>query len=195
MTLIKLEELQEYCKYKSIALVGNSSNILRKNKGKEIDAHDIIIRMNHSVNVIDKHYKDIGKRTDIYDCEVSPLHLILKLTGMSNAKYITRLIRWGDTSTKANETIVINSVNKIYLGNPKVHQRLRKSHFNNKVKPSTGAALFNFLIEFTDFKSINLYGFDFFTSSLRNRNNMNEFNSYCYKDHSSQYEQAYFKNS
>lgn len=193
MTLVKLEELQNYCKGKSIALVGNSSNILRKNRGQEIDAHDIVIRMNHSVTVIDKHHKDIGKRTDIYDCEVGPTHLVLNLTKNANAKYVTRLIRWGDPKTDAKEKLIMKANSNLYLGDPSEHRKLKQSFFADKVKPSTGAALFNFLLQFIEFKSIDLYGFDFFTGAANSRNKMNEFQSYNYKDHSAQFESAFFK--
>jgi len=193
MAQVNLKEIQEYCKGKSIALVGNSSNILRKRRGQEIDEHDIVIRMNHSVNVISQHYKDIGKRTDIYDCEVSPTHLVKTLIEKSNSKYVTRLIRWGDPKTNIKEKLIVNFADKIFLGDPETHKNLKQNHFTYNVKPSTGAAIFNFLLQFTEFKSIDLYGFDFFTSGSELRNSMNEFQSYNYKDHSSQYESEYFK--
>lgn len=193
MALVELKEIQDFCKDKRIALVGNSSSILGKRLGKQIDEHDIIIRMNHAVRFIDKYSLDTGKKTDIYDCEVSVINHVLSLCKEANAKFNMRLIRWGDPNTTANENILVHSVKKMYLGDHAVHRKLKQEHFSEDFKPSTGAAVLNFLINHIEFKNINLYGFDFFKTALRNRSNMNEFCSYLYKDHSVNLEMEFFK--
>lgn len=49
---------------KSIAIVGNAPNVLGKNKGKEIDSHDLVIRIN---NYHLKGYEaDTGTKTDVW---------------------------------------------------------------------------------------------------------------------------------
>ncbi len=194
MALVELKELQDFCSNKTIAIVGNSSVLLRASHGKEIDSHDVVIRMNHAVRYLDKYSVDTGKKTDIYDCEVSIIPHVIEFCKLSRAKYCTRLIRWNLTEPNPNEQLLINNVQKIYLGEPRVHSQLKNTYFAEKIKPSTGAAVFNFLINFIDYKSINMYGFDFFKSAANIRNRMNEFNSYLYKDHSSELEHAYFKN-
>lgn len=56
---------EKYVKDKTIAIVGNSPEIIGKNQGEEIDSRDIVIRMNSFV-LKDEYIKDTGKRTDIF---------------------------------------------------------------------------------------------------------------------------------
>lgn len=52
-----------FCKAKSIAIVGNSGRELGKGRGKEIDAHDIVIRFNNFPSGFEKDY---GGKTNIW---------------------------------------------------------------------------------------------------------------------------------
>ena len=45
-----------------IAVVGSSGNLLFRNHGADIDAHDIVIRINDAIT--DGHTNDVGRRTD-----------------------------------------------------------------------------------------------------------------------------------
>lgn len=57
---------------KSVAIVGNAPNVLGQNKGKEIDDHDIVIRIN---NFQLKQYKaDVGTKTDIWFKDMGTLY-------------------------------------------------------------------------------------------------------------------------
>lgn len=60
---------EKFIKNKSIAIVGNGPYELGKNKGKEIDNHDIVIRMNNYQTL--GFEKDYGTKTDIYARGVS----------------------------------------------------------------------------------------------------------------------------
>lgn len=194
MALIELKEIQEFCKNKTIALVGNSSTILRRNLGEEIDRHDIVIRMNYAISHLNKYQLDTGKKTDIYDCEIGVPQIAAKLLSETDAQYCVRLIRWGDPITKIKEQqLIIDSVKKIYLGDPVFHKNFKQTYFTDNIKPSTGATMLNFLINFIEYKSINMYGFDFFKNAANTRNRKNEFNSYLYKDHSPVMEMNFFK--
>ncbi len=65
----KLEEnknrnlFENYIKGKSVAIVGNSGGELGKNKGSEIDSHDVVIRFN---NYPDNFVDDYGQKTNIW---------------------------------------------------------------------------------------------------------------------------------
>ena len=50
---------------KTIAIVGSAGYLKDKGLGREIDAHDKVLRVNLNFQLIDKYKKDIGKRTDI----------------------------------------------------------------------------------------------------------------------------------
>ena len=57
-----LDSLYNKLKFKSIALVGNSPCEINSNVGKEIDEHDIVIRMNKFI----KNINDYGEKCNIY---------------------------------------------------------------------------------------------------------------------------------
>ena len=47
-----MNSLEKFCENKRIAIVGNSSKILSHNYGDIIDAHDIVVRINHAPKYI-----------------------------------------------------------------------------------------------------------------------------------------------
>ena len=56
------EKLQALVDGKSVAVVGNASSLFGKNQGAEIDAHDVVIRLNRGF-IVDRTQQ--GSRTDI----------------------------------------------------------------------------------------------------------------------------------
>ena len=161
MPLISLNELQNFCKDKSIALVGNSSSILQKGYGKEIDSHDIVVRMNHGVHKMNKFFNDVGKVTTIYVCEINSLQYILQRIQEANAHYVLKLIRWNNSNqlTKQESLIEINS--KLYLGCSNQHREFKQIYFAENVKPSTGATVLNFFVNFIEFNYMLMQSYDF----------------------------------
>lgn len=61
--------LKNLLENKRIALVGNGPCELGKNKGEEIDNHDIVIRFNNFK--IEGYEQDYGKKTDIWSCNLN----------------------------------------------------------------------------------------------------------------------------
>ncbi len=54
---------------KSVAVVGPASYLEGSGLGKEIDSHDLVIRINRGCELINKYSIDIGEKTDIlYSC-------------------------------------------------------------------------------------------------------------------------------
>ena len=62
---VSLGDLQSYCKGKSIILVGNSKEIIKKELGAKIDSYDIVVRMNHG-HPIHKYAKNMGRKYNIW---------------------------------------------------------------------------------------------------------------------------------
>ena len=56
---------EKWLKNKKIAVVGNSSHIIGKKLGKEIDSHQVVMRMN-TFNITNNLIVDLGKKTDVY---------------------------------------------------------------------------------------------------------------------------------
>ncbi|MFS8184316.1 glycosyltransferase family 29 protein [Pseudovibrio denitrificans] len=57
-------QLKKYISGKSVAVIGNSNNLMSYSYGREIDEHDIVIRMNRGILIPDTHC--FGARTDIW---------------------------------------------------------------------------------------------------------------------------------
>lgn len=58
--------LNKFLKNKTIAIVGNSPNLIDKNKGKDIDAADVVVRFN---NFRTQNFeKDYGSKTNLWVC-------------------------------------------------------------------------------------------------------------------------------
>lgn len=54
---------------KSVAIVGPAAYMEGSGLGPEIDSHDIVVRINRSIETIDEFEKDVGRRCDIlYSC-------------------------------------------------------------------------------------------------------------------------------
>lgn len=62
---ISIKELKEYCRYKSIILVGNGKEVTDCSNGDLIDSYDLVVRMNHGY-VRQGYEKNMGIKTDIW---------------------------------------------------------------------------------------------------------------------------------
>ena len=58
--------LEKYLRNKKIAIIGNSPNLLGKNKGPDIDKADVVVRFNNYS--IQNFEKDYGRKTNIWVC-------------------------------------------------------------------------------------------------------------------------------
>lgn len=174
---LKFEEDQKHhyleeklTKAKNIAIVGSAPNQLNKNTGKEIDSHDIVIRINNLHNGFEKDY---GIKTDIWSIAISALwqknfhkynstdENILRIV---NGNYWQRVFHIHDY----NPNIIKNSLTTFTPQN-------LKEQFANIVQPNfhiptTGyiTILWTYLI-LGSLKNVNFYGFSF----LNENDNLN----------------------
>jgi hypothetical protein len=175
---MKLEEIQNYCKGKRIIVIGNSSSIFGSKKGKFIDSHDIIVRMNYALPIKEKWTSDIGSRTDIYSVGISSSKIVKNiLTCTNNLKTVLRLTPYSD---KINSPITYHYSKSEYT---KIKERF------GKFKPSTGCTTISFFKDHIDYKLLNILGFDFFQTSHSSKKN--EFKSFQYRDHNGFYEREF----
>jgi len=177
MQSINISNIRQYCKNKSIIIVGNSSNILNSNNGAFIDSHDIIVRMNYAYPVNPEYYNAIGKKTNIYIANMSRSTIVERQINKNNLNFILRLTPWGEP---------VNS-NILYQINIENYNKLKIKF--GEYKPSTGALTINFFKENIDYKLVNIIGFDFFLHADKFKKN--EFKSYYYKDHNHSLEKKY----
>jgi hypothetical protein len=60
---------KDFIKNKKVAIVGPAKYLMESSYGKEIDSHDVVVRINRSIETCDKFEKDVGKKSDIiYNC-------------------------------------------------------------------------------------------------------------------------------
>lgn len=133
--------LKNLVRHKSVAIVGNSSKILEKTQGAEIDKHDVVIRFNKGFP--SRNPQALGKRTDI---------LFLACT-ISN----TELQEFGDAYTVRRSSLCQN------ICNFNLSSLDRRQLKQGGAQASTGFIAINLALS-AGAKNIDLYGFDFFKS-------------------------------
>ena len=142
-----LTEIRKYLKDKHICLLGNATSIL-DNK-KNIESFDVVCRMNKGVSKGREAF--IGKRTDILFLST---HVSKTIFNMFNPKFAVWMTQSEKrTSKEIKKTAIQNPIEDWY--------ELKKLLLKN---PSTGCLAIKFLIKYINFKSMVIYGFDFFAS-------------------------------
>jgi len=144
-----LTEIKNYLKDKQICLLGNARSIL--NSPKDIDKYEIIGRMNHGIPIGKEHY--IGNRTDI-------LFSSTRLSNNEILKFHSRYLVWMVKDLKR----LPEHLKSCTIQNPPEDWQEMKDKYPEKKLPSTGCLVINFLLKHIEFKSLTIYGFDFFKS-------------------------------
>lgn len=167
---------------KSIAIVGNSPNELGKKKGKEIDAHDLVIRLNKFQT--EGFEQDYGSKVDIWSKVFSCLYL-------PPSAY---------PQTKPLNVILYNYWNmnfQIHLFNPKsiadyplcfstveTYKKINSVVTPAIPLPTTGYYTILWVYSLLkNFDHVDLYGFSILDGNLNNYShyyNKNEVNNNCY---------------
>lgn len=136
-----LDNVKFFLRGKSVAIVGNSVNILKQNYGAEIDGHDKIIRFNKGWP--DRNPAALGSRTN---------YLFLACT-LSNAE----LQHFGKCPTIKRSPLCQNTC--VYSLEAQDRRQLKQG----SSQPSTGFIAINLALA-ANAKKISLFGFDFFKS-------------------------------
>lgn len=143
-----LTELQSYLKNKNICLLGNAKSIL--NNKKDIESYDIVCRMNRGISQGKEEY--IGKRTDVLFISTTFREDLKASFNATNVVWMTECQKLATDWIKENA----------YQNPPKEWRDLKV--ITGKNLPSTGLITINFLLKHIAFKSLTIYGFDFFKS-------------------------------
>lgn len=133
----EIKQVKNFIKGKKVAIVGNAKSIFDKKNGKEIDAHDLVIRFNRGFVTVPEAQ---GKRTDV-------LLLACELTLDEKASYKAFYSVNRSKNTKCGDLTINNTM----------RQRLKNIVSS---QPSTGFMAIDLCRE-SGAKSIDLYGFDF----------------------------------
>lgn len=152
-----------YIRGKSIAIVGNGPQELNRKKGKEIDAHDVVIRFNYYKQ--QGFEEDYGTKTDIWvkNHEIQATKIsndvdfvVLKLDYWHSAVNLDRL--------KLNLKNV-NNVDCIQMQHKKISRLYMEDILHD---PTLGFYVITSIFkEFGNFNNIDFYGFSFLEEGFR----------------------------
>ena len=186
-----LKKFQEYCKDKTIAIVGNSSCIFNKSYGAKIDKHDIVIRFNW---IIEKDLKRFathtGQKFNVYVYAIKSPGRFQSLISRNNIKNKDFIIRTRhDDSHYLSEKATKNI---LYYCDKEFRDSIPLHLFTRCKEASAGAMTLQFLLDCVDFKSISLFGFDFFKSADSKPSMSNEFRSFYFMSHNKKDEKDFF---
>lgn len=153
---------------KTIAIVGNAGTELGKNKGAEIDGHDIVIRFNNYP--LNNYEIDYGSKTDIWvrgsgakDVEDRALLNEYKCV-MWEADYDHYKVFY-DHLNIMNRILLQREEKSSFFSN-EVHSELRK--LSKSDFPTSGAVAIyaTYLAKNKSFKNVDIYGFSFLSEDI-----------------------------
>jgi hypothetical protein len=177
-----LEDLQKYSLGKKIIIVGNSSSLLSSYSGVLIDNYDIVVRINRGYQYRTTEFfsKHIGTKTNILSI------------GIKHAIHAARLIQSNSVNYILSPIIYSEKLNypNVYDISHDTYNSLKQSL--GDLKPSTGISTYNFFNRFIDFARLDLIGFDFFETSVSQRNQLGHIKV---TDHDGRKEFAFFEST
>ena len=143
---------------KTIAVVGNGPSEIGKNRGAEIDAHDIVIRFNNYQTI--GFEKDYGTKTDVWARGGST---DVHDRGLAKYKLIVWAIDYNRRAVLPGFDVLYRQLatnEPVYMPGSDTHRALRQaSELDN---PTTGAILVWEIYEkFGSFDNVNFYGFNY----------------------------------
>lgn len=169
----QVKDLKSYLKGKNVALVGPAAYMMGSGLGKEIDSHDVVVRINRGLDSISEFKNDIGSRTDIlYSCLIERAQQAgeVSVEKFKNfgVKHIIAPPASGMDGICSNFSFhQLVDLKKIKEINKSIPVSLISKELNNKIaklvdcKPNTGFLSIYDLLE-NDIKSLSIYGFSFY---------------------------------
>lgn len=164
LNFMDLFALKSFIKDKNIALIANSTDLLKNKLGEMIDSHDIVIRFN-SYKIIEEF---TGKKTTIHASvylqnenlnEYAPIRIIIS----SNIKnWVNKLL----TINKYKQGVILKYN----------HQQVIQNKFKEPAPTTSGTTVLLLLLKLGGYSKINLFGYNFYKtgedSIFRNQNGM-----------------------
>lgn len=164
LSFMDLSFFKAFIKDKSIALIANSSDLLKNSNGKLIDSHDIVIRFNS----YDIHPEHTGSRTTI--------HVSVYLQHENLDVYVP--IRYILSIHSKNWISKLKTIDKYKQGTflKFNHHSIIPSIFKDSNPATSGFSTLVLLLKLGGYKKINMFGFNFYeggqTSILRKKEGM-----------------------
>ena len=141
-----LAKIQRLCKDKNMCIIGNADSVLKTKK--EIDSFDIIGRMNRGKPQGKEEF--IGSRTDILFLSTG-----LSRKSMELAYGLCSTIWMTENHRLAHPWVLRNGVQNPVKDWRELHKKLG-------INPTTGMMTLKFCLKYLEFKTLTIYGYDFF---------------------------------
>lgn len=151
-----LLKIRKLCENKRMCIIGNADSVLKKKKN--IDGYDIVGRMNRGRPVGKEMY--IGNRTDILFLSTGMSRKSIEVAYGQGLKFpeMKLPVVWMTANHRLAHPWVIRNA----IQNPK--KDWKELHRKLGINPTTGMMTLKFVLQYLDFKSLTIYGFDFFTT-------------------------------
>ena len=154
----KYYALQEYLEDKSVAVIGSGASILKEEYGKDIDDHDVVVRINRGYPY-EQYQKHVGSRTDIWSFGMA--------SDWKNKKKMHELFSDRKFSTYSwwDHNWIPDYVEKLdtHVTLPPVFSQTAAHYCKNKPL-TTGGDMINFLLQGTSINKLSVYGVDFYST-------------------------------
>lgn len=153
---LSLIELQSFLSGKSVAIVGNANSIFNDTLGAEIDAHDVVIRINYGY-IKDPHAQ--GSKTTIWASSVALDEQDVQ------AQFAPLYAMWMTPRRRSLPEYSFAFRRKLFMHPIETWEALQQELGklgNGQARPTTGAMLVNFVVKHCTPSRVRLYGFDFF---------------------------------
>lgn len=153
---LSLVELQSFLSGKSVAIIGNASSIFNDRLGAEIDAHEVVIRINHGCI---KNPVAQGSKTTIWAGSVA-------LNEHEVQEYFAPIYAmWMTPRRRSLPNYSPDFRRKLFLHPVEFWEVLQKevgALGDRQARPTTGAMVINLVVKHCKPSRVRLYGFDFF---------------------------------
>ena len=150
------EEFNEYCRGKSIAIVGEAESMLGLGNGEAIDAHDVVVRFSRSAYPPEAYWPDTGRKIDVWSCAICCIETLRIGWERIWDRIDWILWAWVNANTMPIEDEFRAKVVKL----PPMHIANLSASIGNQWATNGLAVLAWFWCE-TEYASIDVYGFDF----------------------------------
>ena len=155
--MIERTEFENFCKNKTIAIIGNSRSALEMPNGKKIDEHDIVLRMNRGVPTNERK-EFIGTRTDLWSCSLNNHFQKKYKDRFPDRKYT--ILPSAKRDPYREDRWIPELFGETYWFGPKYYR-----HVTNRLnyeRPSTGCLTCYYFLTRIQYKRISIFGMDFF---------------------------------
>lgn len=155
----RMDRLDEVARFLGVApstraaIVGNAQSQFGKRLGSEIDAHDLVLRLNYGTI---RAPEDQGSRTDVLGCSDPKITL-----SYIHTNFHPRLVVWL-TRKPAGPEFFDDPDLPLYV-NPEENWA-QAAEYTRPARPSSGAIAVALVVRALGVSDVTLYGFDFFAS-------------------------------